>query len=173
MKKSFPLLFIVLAACGGRDADGSAPTVPDTGEIAREAQADATSARTRRAPNWRFDYSGDVNGSVEGTILTVMSMQGAGGPRVTLAGGALAPDLKSQATQGFNGTVMTMGDNTATTIRVVLADGTRCQVDGAQPTTFRVLDDDKKTFHAELSGSLLCGEARAQFDAVFDKDPRG
>jgi hypothetical protein len=171
VKKSLPLLLIVLAACADREADGAAPEVADAGEMIREAKAEAKSARKQRAPKWRFEYSGDLNGSVEGTILTMMVMQAGGSPRYTLAGGAMAPDLKSQATESFNGTVMTLGDSTTTTIRVVLADGTQCHVDGVEPTKFRVLDDDKKTFHAELSGSLRCGEARATFDAVFNKDP--
>ncbi len=171
MKKSLPLLLIVLAACGDREADGATTTVPDAEEIKREAQAEAKPARKARATKWRFEYAGDLNGSVEGTILTMMVMQAGDGPRYTLAGGAMSPDLKSQATESFNGTVMTLGDSTTTTIRVVLADGTQCHVDGVEPTTFRVLDDDKKTFHAELSGSLRCGETRATFDAVFNKDP--
>jgi hypothetical protein len=173
MRKSLSILIALLAACS--DSEGQTaradPALQAKTDIAREVQDATRPASRQRAPKWRFEYRGDLNGSIEGSILTAMTTQAGGSPRVTLAGGAMTPDRKAQATQSFNGTVMTFGDNTVTTIRVVLADGTQCQVDSTAPATFRVVDAERETFHAELAGTLKCGEGRASFDAVFRKKP--
>jgi hypothetical protein len=173
MRTSLSILAGLLAACNGSEGQAARAdsALPARTDIAREVQDATRPARRQRAPKWRFEYRGDLNGSIEGSILTAMTTQAGGSPRVTLAGGAMTPDRKAQATQSFNGTVMTFGDNTVTTIRVVLADGTQCQVDSTAPATFRVVDAERETFHAELAGTLKCGEGRASFDAVFRKKP--
>lgn len=173
MKQSLSILVVLLAACGDREGPAARadPASPVTADIAREVQDASRPAGRQRAPKWRFEYRGDLNGSIEGSILTAMTTQAGGSPRVTLAGAAMTPDRKARAPQSFNGTVMTYGDNTVSTIRVVLADGTQCQLDSAAPVTFRVIDDARETFHAELAGTLKCGEARAGFDAVFRQKP--
>lgn len=59
-------------------------------------------------------------------------------------------------------------------VSLTLDDGTRCQSDVRNMPTGRVLNADDEAFKAEVSGELLCGDAkdkRISFDAMLNEQP--
>lgn len=140
----------LMSACNGKPSAATAPG----------GDADASGKRT---PKWKVDYTGGLEGSVQGSILNVQTMIPG---TVVLAGGALSADRKSQATERLSASILTSEDSPTATVKLTLADGTKCRSSAAAPTD--IIDGDRQSFRAELSGALECDGGKAvDFEAAI------
>ncbi len=140
----FFLIALMVAACGSA-ADSEGSSTSGGGDGAK----------------WRVEYSGDLNGEVSGSIMSVVGI----GSNTTIAGGAMNEDRTGSAEHNFRGRIMQLGDETMVSFSLKLADGTRCsnatQQDSEQ-TTAEVFSEEKDTFRAEIRGTLHCGPEKDQ-----------
>jgi hypothetical protein len=158
MKLRWVLLLLIgltLAACGsGDDSDSSSSSGGSDGA------------------KWRIAYSGDLNGEVSGSIMSVVSVAS----NTTIAGGAMNEDLTGSADHSFRATIMSYGDERSVSFSLELADGMRCSVarqQDSQPPTVEIFDENKDTFQAEIRGTLHCGpekDQRIEFTAYLNAD---
>lgn len=149
------LFVLTLAACGsGSDSGGSSSSGGGDGS------------------KWRVEYSGDLNGEVSGSIMSVVSA----GSNTTVAGGAMSEDRSGSADHSFRATIMRHGDEPSVSSTLELADGMRCsevRQQDSQPSTVEIFDEEKDTFRAEIRGTLGCGpekEHRIEFTAHLNAD---
>lgn len=156
LHRVLPFLFVLtLAACGsGSDSGGSSSSGGGDGS------------------KWRIEYSGDLNGEVSGSIMSVVKV----GTNTTVAGGAMNADPTGSADHGFRATIMRYGDEPTVSVSLELADGMRCSVvrqQDSQPPTVEIFDEEKDTFRAEIRGTLQCGpekDQRIEFTAYLNAD---
>jgi hypothetical protein len=145
---------LLLAACG---SDG------ESGGSSSSGGGDGS--------KWRVEYSGDLNGEVSGSIMSVVGIAST----MTVAGGAIDIGETSAANRAFQARISQLGDRTSVSFRLTLDDGTPCSnatVPDPEQSTVDILDDAADSFRAEISGTLLCGEAREQridFTAYLDE----
>ena len=153
------------ASCGAH----SGAMVATQAAVHREVDEDVQSAPKDSNPRWKVDYTGEVKGSIQGEILTVMSISSS----MTVVGAAMTPDGKGKAPESVRLTVRNAKSaRPSASVRLTLADGTACSHDAAsrKPSALKLLDSDQKTFHAELSGALRCAggqKGRIEFTAVL------
>lgn len=149
------LIGLTLAACG---------TADDSGGSSASGGGDGA--------KWRVEYSGDLNGEVRGSIMSVVGVAS----NTTLAGGAMKEDRTGSAEHNFRARIMRLGDETPVSFSLKLADGTRCfDVTGqdSQQSTVEIFDEEKDTFRAQIQGTLHCGpekDQRIEFTAYLDAD---
>ncbi|NEZ04290.1 hypothetical protein G4Y73_09050 [Wenzhouxiangella sp. XN201] len=149
------LVVLTLAACGsGSDSGGSSSSGGGDGS------------------KWRVEYSGDLNGEVSGSIMSVVSVAS----NTTVAGGAMNEDLTGSADHSIRATIMRYGDEPTVSFSLELADGMRCfdvTKQDPQPSTVEIFDEEKDTFRAEIQGTMYCGpekDQRIEFTAYLDAD---
>lgn len=151
------LLLIVLmhAACGsGSDSGGSSSSGGGDGS------------------KWRVEYSGDLNGEVSGSIMSVVAIAS----NTTVAGGAMNEESTGSADHSIRATIMRYGDEPTVSFSLELADGMRCfdvTKQDRQPSTVEIFDEEKDTFRAEIQGTMYCGpekDQRIEFTAYLDAD---
>jgi hypothetical protein len=139
-------LILTLAACGSAgDSEGSSASGGSDGDGAK----------------WRIEYSGDLNGEVSGSIMSVVGIAS----NTTVAGGAMKEDRSGAADHEFRARILQLGDEPTVSFSLTLADGTRCtepRQQDSQPTTLNLLDEAADTFRAEIRGTLYCGPERDQ-----------
>jgi len=172
---SLILLFFTIAGCDAKEPteSGASPEtmVPTRAAVQQEVAEGVKSAQEDAHPRWKVDYTGDLKGSIEGEILTVMSVASS----MIAVGAAMTPDHKGKAPQNIRLTIRNASSpKPSASVRLKLADGTTCSDDIASHklSALNLLDGDKKTFHAELSGSLKCGAgARIDYTATLKKQP--
>lgn len=147
------IAMLVLGLISACDGQPSAATAPGGG-------AEPSGTRT---PKWKVDYTGGFEGSVQGSILNVQTMIPG---NVVLAGGAISPDRKSKATEQLSATIVTSGSSPTATVKLTLADGTKCR--SSDEATAKIIDGDGESFRAELSGALACDGGQAvDFEAAI------
>lgn len=173
MKRTLVTLVTVTTLGWGSLAAASEPTpatVPTKQEIEEEV---ATGVRDelsgKRAPKWKFTYTGDLEGEVSGTIATAMP-----GPFSTaFAGGSMNADRTGSAPQKVQGSIFSYeGQPTRAMLTLHLLDGTQCRTKPTkeQPLlSATIVDAERKTFHATFSGTLVCGEKQIQIDGYLTK----
>jgi len=159
------------SAADGPDAPSGKPGVPSQKDIDKEVADGVADVLQGRPPKWRVDYTGDLNGSVQGGILTAMSVS----TSTSVVGAAMNADRTGKAREGIGVTLLGRDKSVAMT-SLTLADGTKCRTDGraGTPTKVDLIDADSKTFHAEVSGKLVCGPARDKridYKATLNKQP--
>lgn len=144
------LVLGLMSACNGKPS------------AAAEPGADAQPSG-KRVPKWKVDYTGDLEGSVQGSILNVQTMIPG---TVVLAGGGISPDRTSQATERLSANILTSGSSPTATVKLTLADGTKCRSSAEAAT--RIIDGDRQSFRADLSGALECDGSKAiDFEAAI------
>lgn len=145
--------------------------IPDEEEIKKEVASGVDDVIKKRAPKWKFEYSGDLKGTVEGGIMSVVSV----GKNTTIAGGAMTKDRKGKAPQSFTAQIMRYGDTPQVQMKLTLPDGMECRATPGEDTaTVDVADGDRKTFRATVKGALTCGEAKdkkIKYTATLNKKP--
>ena len=164
------LLFFTFAHCQADESSNSAEA-PAKPTIQEEVNESVKDAMRNGDPRWRVDFGGDLDGSVQGEILTVVAIASS----MTVVGAAMTPDRTGKAPQGVRLTVRNANSpRPSASVRLTLADGTACSDDVASRTASRLklLDGNGKTFHAELSGALKCGAGeRIEYTAKLRKQP--
>lgn len=82
-------------------------------------------------------------------------------------------DMKGKAEQSLQITIFGDADP-AGSMKLTLEDGTSCtEADPKNPSKVKVLEPDDKTFRAEITGTLACGEGKKQvkYTALLNKAP--
>lgn len=150
------LSVLCLMACDASTAQNPS----DKTELAAEVHADAADVLARKGPSWVIEYSGDLEGTMKGGVMSITSVS----RTVVAAGKAMKPDNTGSATQAMSLTITTYGDKPSGRLKLTLADGTECSESTSrehpQSSTVNVVDPDRKTFKAEASGTLSCGQTR-------------
>ena len=157
------LSLLCLAACDSKSADVKSESktgVPQKSDIADEVKSGVDHVLADKGAKWVVDYSGDLKGSIEGDVMAVTSMA-----RMTVAAGkAMKSGKTGSATQEMMLKVTNYGDKPGGDMSLTLADGTKCSESMVQAdrkaAKLNVIDPDRKTFKAEMSGVLKCGEAK-------------
>lgn len=145
------LVLGLMSGCGGKPS------------AAAEQGGGGADTPGKRVPKWKVDYSGELEGSIQGSILSVQTMIPG---TVVLAGAAFSPDRTARAAERLSASIVTSENPPTATVKLTLADGTRCRSRATAAT--RILDGDRESFHAELSGALECGGDRAvTFEATL------
>lgn len=156
------LLPILFACDAGSDQDAASQTGAES----------AASSSSADGAKWRVEYSGDLDGRVSGSIMSVAGI----GTNTILAGAAMNEDSTGAADHNFRATITRYGDEPTTSFSLTLADGTRCfDVTGQdpEPSSVTIQDAEKDTFRAEIRGTMHCGEEkdkRIEFTAFIDAD---
>ena len=149
------LIGLTLAACGSADDSGG-----------------SSASGGRDGAKWRVEYSGDLNGEVSGSIMSVVGVAS----NTTIAGGAMNEDRTGSAEHNFRARIMRLGDETPVSFSLKLADGSRCfdvTEQDSQQSTVEIFDEEKDTFRAQIQGILHCGpekDQRIEFTAYLDAD---
>ena len=173
-----PALFVFLGLLGCNASPSTAApssSSPAGLEAAEPAKGRARASRASgtsggpRGPKWRFTYQGALEGSVEGSVLTVIDK---GMPNtITLAGGGFDKERTAKATAKFSGRIVTGGPSPTAVITLTLADGTQCRP-ASSPLAATVTDAAPKTFQAVIKGSLRCdGDKDITFEGTLVKKP--
>lgn len=173
MKMTLILFLVALVfACDAQsttEESEATGVVPTKEEIKKEVKDGAKDALKKRGPKWKFTYSGDLKGEVEGTIATAVP-----GPfTVAIAGSSLKKDRKGTAPQKVSGSIVTKKDEGPRAMLTLhLEDGTKCvtkpEMDSPMLDT-EVVDSNKKTYHAKFKGTMYCGEKKIQVDGWLRK----
>jgi len=156
-----------LVGCGSENGQGTASEV-ETQPVASASSGEGDSDGF----NWRVEYTGDLEGEVGGSIMSV----GGFASNTTIAGGAMNDDRTGAADHNFGATIMRYGDEPITTVDLTLADGTRCfdvTSQDSESSAVNVIDPEHDTFRAEIEGTLYCGtekDQRIDFKAYLDAD---
>jgi hypothetical protein len=158
-------------AADGPDAATAKTGVPSQKDIAKEVADGVDDGVHGRAPKWTVEYTGDLNGSMQGGILTATSVS----TNTSVVGAAMNADRTGKAREGIGVTLLGRDKSVAMT-SLTLADGTKCRTDGrgGSPPKVDLIDADSETFHAEISGKLVCGPARdirIDYKATLNKQP--
>jgi hypothetical protein len=144
------LLVLTLAGCDEGASKGDAPDGP-------------SKRGDRDAPKWKVDYSGDLSGHIEGKSLVIVKTGPAAHTNFAVKTMGKKP--------GLTATLSIHDDQPSGFLtQVTLEDGTKCKPTGH--SNVKILDADKKTFHATIDGKLKCGEAEDQildFEAVLEE----
>lgn len=149
------LIALTLAACGSEG---------DSGTSSSSGGGDGS--------KWRVEYSGDLNGEVSGSIMSVVSVAS----NTTVAGGAMNADSTGAADHSFRATITRYGDEPSVSFTLELADGTRCfdvTNQDPEPSTVEIFDEARDTFRAEIQGTMYCGsnkDQRIDFTAYLNAD---
>ena len=157
----------VLVGCGSENGKENASEV-DGPPAASASSGDGDSDGFK----WRVEYTGALEGEVGGSIMSV----GGFASNTTIAGGAMNEDSTAAADHSFGATIMKYGDESTTTVKLTLADGTRCfdvTSQDSESSAVNVIDPEHDTFRAEFEGTLFCGtekDARIDFKAYLNAD---
>lgn len=104
-------------------------------------------------PEWQLDYSGDLSGHIEGKSVVIVRT---GTPaRLNFAVKTIGNDPGLTATLSVRD-----GNASGFLTGVTLDDGTRCAP--FNRSDVNVLDANKESFHATVTGQMKCGEAEDQ-----------
>lgn len=178
--KRTTLLAFVLALTAACDSDKTAESKasanagsaapPTKSEIADEVASGVKDQLQKRGPKWKVDYKGDLSGHVEGGVLTAMGVSSS----ISAVGAAMTKDSKGKAPEGLSVTILNANTDTPNpVVTLKLADGTKCTNDNKKGfPKIKLIDKERKTFHAELEGALVCGEQKDKsitFSAVLKK----
>ncbi|MBY6204133.1 hypothetical protein [Halomonas denitrificans] len=179
--RTLPTLLIPLAAliagCGSDEAADAAPAGKPESAAATDAPQATPSSNVDNSEGdgteWRVEYSGDLEGTVSGTILSVTGI----GSNTVLAGADINDEITGAADHSFRAQISRYGDTPAVRFTLTLGDGTKCQdaaVVGDEPSSIEIEDAERRTFRARMSGSLVCGperDRRIDYTAMVDADP--
>jgi len=166
--KRIALLVLVLAITAACDSESPGP--PTKKEIADEVATGVEDELAKKGPKWKVDYRGDLSGHAEGGILVAM---GAASSISAKGSGATKKD-GAQFREALSLTILNAnGDEPSPVVTLKLGDGTKCTNDNKKGfPELKLIDKEGKTFHAELEGSLVCGEKKDKsisFTAVMQK----
>lgn len=163
--KLFALLFTLVFLYGCDSKTETNVEITDEPTLKKEIANDVKDLIGKRAPKWIIDYSGDMNGTIQGGIMTAMSL-----PSATKVGGsAMTKDMKGKAPETFMLTLLTIAIPPTATMALTLADGTKCN--DANASTVNIIDKKTKTFKAEAVGTLVCGDKKISYKANMNKKP--
>jgi hypothetical protein len=163
--KRLTLLFTVLFLYGCDSNSGNDVNIPDELAIKKEIKDSVKDVSSKHAPQWIIDYTGDLNGSIQGIVLSAMSMPSF----AKVTGMAMTKDMKGKAPETFMLTILTVDTPPTATMALTLADGTQCVDENA--STVNVIDKESRTFKAEAAGTLLCGDKKITYTARMNKNP--
>jgi len=163
-------LFVALAGCES-ETEAAVAEVPTTKQVATEVESNVRDVVANKGPKWKVEYSGDLTGSIEGGILTSHS-----NPTGTIAMGA---GMNNDMTGGAQSSLQVKffpgeDDVNFALVSLTLDDGTKCQGDVRNMPRGRILNAIDEEFKAEVSGELVCGDAKDKgisFDAALNKQP--
>ncbi len=158
-------LAITLLCFAGCDSKPATDTKIDFPEVKKEVDDGVKDVINKRAPKWVIDYKGDANGTIQGGIMTAVSVSSA----TKVGGGAMSKDMKGKATEAFMLTILNINTPPTATMALTLPDGTKC-VD-AKTSTVNIIDKESKTFKAEAAGNLVCGDKKVSYTAKLNKKP--
>jgi len=164
------VLFVALAGCES-ETRAAVAEVPTTKQVATEVESNVRDVVTKNGPKWKVEYSGDLTGSIEGGILVSHS-----NPTGTIVNGK---GMNKDMTGGAKGGLQVKfhpgkDDVNFALVSLTLGDGMKCQSDVRNLPKGRVFNADNEEFKAEISGELLCGDAkdkRISFEAALNKQP--
>jgi hypothetical protein len=159
---ALPLALICLVGCDSKPATDTKIDIP---EVSKEVNDGVKDVLNKRAPKWVIDYSGDVKGTIQGGIMTAVSLSSA----TKVGGAAMSKDMKGKAAEGFMLTILTVNSPPTATMAMTLPDGTKCT--DAKASTVNIIDKESKTFKAEAAGNLVCGAKKISYTAKMNKKP--
>ncbi len=103
---------------------------------------------------WQARYSGDLNGSISGSIV----VPGGTSMVAMVRGTSMSQDMRSVGTQAMSAKVMSLPgqEPSLMQLELTLADGTSCKLtpDGREQIEMR--DTSKESYDISLSGTLKC-----------------
>ena len=153
-------VLIVAASVCESGAEPADPNVPSEQEVADEVSTNVQDVLAKKRPKWKVDYTGALSGSVEGGILTATSV---GTSMTSVLGKAMRSDMKGSASQSLQVNFMASKEaERFANVNLTLADGTKCKSDVRKLSKGKVTNPEPKGFAAEVSGELLCGDAKDQ-----------
>lgn len=154
-------MFLFLYGCDSKTETDV--NISDEPTIKKEIASNVKDAIDKRAPKWVINYSGDMQGTIQGIILIPSGTK--------IGGSAMTKDMKGQAPERFMLTILTFAEPAppVATMAITLADGTKC-VD-AKASTVNIIDKESKTFKAEAAGELVCGDKKISYQAKMNKKP--
>lgn len=164
MKTRLALVALLVATgCDSEPAseDKAAPKVevPTKKEIKGEIDRNVKDVLSDKGPKWKVVYTGDLNGSIEGGIMTALKI----GMNTTVAGAGMTKDKKDKAKEALQATISGPPGKQTAMVTLTLADGTQCGVtaeSAKQPAELKISEPDPKKLRAELKGALGCGEKK-------------
>jgi nitrous oxide reductase accessory protein NosL len=152
------LLILAITGCES-ETETSQPNLPAQTEAANQVTTNVQSVLASNGPKWKVEYSGDLNGSVAGGILTHTPVST--GSMTSVLGKAMKSDLSGSALQTITVNLMASAtDERFANVELTLADGTKCKSAVSNLSSGRVTNPDPKAFSAVVTGELLCGDAR-------------
>jgi hypothetical protein len=160
--------FLFLYSCDSATETGANTpgAIPDESTIKKDISSHVKEAKSKNATKWVIDYSGDIEGTIQGGIM--MAMPGSSSTQAT--GMAMTKDMKGKAEESFSLTIVNVSTPPQAFMKLTLADGTQCS--NAVPSlNLKVIDNEKETFHAEGSGDLLCGDKKISYTARLNNQP--
>lgn len=160
------LTLLFLYGCDSKAANDVKIEIPDKSTIKRETASGVKDVLNNRGPKWVISYTGDLKGTIQGGIMTAMSL-----PSSTSATGmAMTKDKKGKATESFTLTMVTATKTPQSFMKMTLADGTKCS-NPAPSVDVKIINKERKTFHAQGTGDLLCGDKKISYTAKLNQNP--
>lgn len=103
---------------------------------------------------WSATYSGDLNGTVSGTII----VPGGTSMVAMLQGRSMSADMGSMGKAALAMQAMTLPNQPPTLqkLDITLADGTACRLKPDGSETVELRDTKRKSYEARMSGTLDC-----------------
>jgi len=139
--------------------------VPKEASIRKEIDSNVRDVKSKRAPKWVIEYSGDTTGSIHGGIMMAMSL-----PSFTkVTGAAMSKDMRRQAPESFVLTILTVNTPPTATMALTLPDGSKCRDE--KGSKVEITDKASRTFKAEATGELICGDKKITYTAKMNKKP--
>jgi hypothetical protein len=138
--------------------------VPSQAEIEAQVKKGVDDVKKNRGPKWKFDYTGDLEGSVQGNVLSTV---GTGGS-YAVAGGGVSREGKSAAHLRIH----LMGMNAAPYVlmfSLALDDGTQCG--SMTDSTVNIMSREKKAFRADFTGKLDCAGRSISVNGTVNENP--
>ena len=163
--KLIALLFTLLFSYGCDSRNETGVNIPDDAPIKKEIAGGVKDVINKRAPKWVIDYSGDVKGSIQGGIMTAITVSSF----TKIGGTAMTKDMKGKAPETFMLTILNISTPPTATMALTLADGTKCK--DAKASTVNITNQESKTFKAEAAGVLVCGDKKISYQAKMNKNP--
>lgn len=166
-------VIVLLCACDSKtdppEIKGPSVNIPTQKEIQKEVSSNVKDVLDKKGPKWSATYSGDLSGSVSGDILTAM---GATSASIVAVGMGMTKDMKHTKKEGIRAIIIKNGKVPIAQTTLALADRTQCyQTNVHKWSSVKIIDEDPETFHAELAGTLLCGDKTITYKATLNTKP--
>ena len=148
----------LLALFVAHTASAEPGSTPTQAELDADVQAEVAHVLGGGGNKWHAAWTGDLTGSTGGSVLTVQRIM----MTTSIGGSAMNDDLSGQAPQQLVVSLRDQGGTfSVSNVRLDLPDGTHCGIKDTLPE-LQVSEPSKEDFAATLSGTLGCGEGKAQ-----------